>query len=306
MIRLFHSAFLDALTIANEPRIYAYLPPGQTYFRKPISGLKYRTYTHNLANRPFFIYRISGVKLVKDWKQLVKRVTRDKRNYPHILQGFFAGEGNVKYIQSAKSRTIRIFQKRPILLIEKILDYSGVTFKYSADEGAYNITGRENLERLWSMQLTVLYPSKNKKFEQMLKTYQQYHYKRGILSQLIRRNLSSPTTSKDLSIKFQRSQSRISHALIQLERKKRAQKFKVRSTYYWFRTGDDTVFISLQKDRILKLLGRPRRVFEVATALQKTWKSVSRRLNELEQLGLARKTKFGWSKVRSGRRVIAI
>ncbi len=305
LIRFFHAAFLSALPILNQPRIYAYLPLGQRYFKRPISGLKYRTYTHKHASRPFYIYRISGVKLVQEWRKLVKRVIRDERNYPYVLQGFFAGEGNVKYRQYPWSRMIRIFQKSPIPLIDKILKHSGISFRYSPDEGAYNISGRENLEKLWRMQLATLHPSKNKKFEEMMKTYQQYHYKRGMSLQLVCQNLASPITSKDLSIKLQRSHSRLSQILIQLERKNLAQKFKVRSTYYWFRPGDDTVIISRQKDRVLKLLDEPKRVFEVATALKKTWKAVSRRLHELEELGLVRKTASRWSRVRTRRRVIA-
>lgn len=304
LIRFFHSTFLSALPIVNEPRIYAYLPPGQRYFKRPISGLKYKTYTHKRANRPFYIYRISGVRLVQDWRKLVKEVTRDKRNYRYILQGFFAGEGNVKFSQSTWCRTIRIFQKRPIPLIEKILQRSGIAFKYSANDGAYYISGRKNLEILWRMQIAILHPSKNKKFEEMLKTYQQYHYKRGILAQLVRQNLASPVTSKGLSVNLQRSHSRISQVLIQLERKNLVQKFKVRSTYYWFRTGDDTVIISRQKNRILKLLDEPKRVFEIAAASGKTWKPVFRRLQELERLGLVKNTTSGWSQVRTKKRVI--
>lgn len=244
--------------------------------------------------------------MVQEWGKLVKEVTRDERNYLYVLQGFFAGEGNVKFSKSTWCRMIRMFQKRPIPLIEKILKHSGISFRYSPDEGAYNISGRQNLEKLWNMQLGKLHPSKNKKFEEMLKTYQQHHYKRGMLPQLVSRNLASPITSKDLSVKFERSHSRISQVLIQLERKKLVQKFKVRSTYYWFRPGDDTVIISRQKNRVLKLLDEPKRVFEIATELEKTWKAISRRLQELEELGLVRKTTSGWSRVGTKKRVIAI
>jgi len=140
----------------------------------------------------------------------------------------------------------------------------------------------------------------------MLESYRQHHYKKGLFSQLVLKNLAFPVTSKDLSHKLERSSSRVSQVLIRLERSKRAQKFKVRSTYFWFRPGNDMVLISIQKGKILKLLDRPRRVFEIADAVHRTWKSVFRRLNELEHLGLVRQTKVGWFRVRSRRKVVAI
>lgn len=119
LIKLFHKTLFQNLTPEHRPRIYVYRKDQKEKVRKFLTGVTYRYYIHPLARRPFFIYRVSGVELVKEWRKLVEDVKSKPDLYKFLLQGFFAGEGNIKHIVSANSRVLRISQGKPNGFIEK-------------------------------------------------------------------------------------------------------------------------------------------------------------------------------------------
>jgi hypothetical protein len=103
---------------------------------------------------------VSGVELVRLWREGVTTVCSNAKNYRGILQGFFAGEGNVKYSKPSRSRVVRIAQRVRHSLVEKILRYFEVTFHYHS-HGEYWIWGRTNLEKLKAIDVSILHPLKS-------------------------------------------------------------------------------------------------------------------------------------------------
>jgi hypothetical protein len=59
----------------------------------------HKHYVDKRSNKPYFIWRLADRKLIGKWKNIVELSKRNPRLYPFILQGFFAGEGNVKYLE---------------------------------------------------------------------------------------------------------------------------------------------------------------------------------------------------------------
>lgn len=306
LIHFFHGALSNVLAIQHSPRIYVYLPPGRRYFVKPIAGVRYRIYSHRHATRPFFIYRISGVQMTEKWKRIVSAALRRVPNYQGILQGFFAGEGNIKYIVSTRSRVLRVAQGKPFPIFENIMDHFGIRFHYEVRERAYVVSGRENLESLWRLDVATLHAPKRAKFHYMLSTYQQHHYARKFLENRVYQRLSRPVTSRSLAHDFERTQSRLQRVLRSLKEKNRIKNFRVRSTDYWIRTDSDCLVISEQKHQILSLLDKPRRLFELSKALGKDPKSVIRRLRELERFALVRKKDSYWQAMATKKSVIVL
>ena len=88
-----------------------------------------------------------------------------------------------------------------------------------------------------------------------------------------------------------------------LRREGKVEMFKVRSSYYWTKNLR-SVIISSAKFKILKILTRPRRQFEIARMVGRTEKSVSRRLTELTRLGLVEKVNSNWQRIEVAKRVI--
>lgn len=96
IIVFFHNV-IDSLVISrNLPRVYVYSPSEDQKPRLPID-VEHKYYVDRRASQPYFIYRISDVQRVKEWKKTIKKFKRKTELYSFILQGFFAGEGNVKF-----------------------------------------------------------------------------------------------------------------------------------------------------------------------------------------------------------------
>jgi len=64
------------------------------------------------------------------------------------------------------------------------------------------------------------------------------------------------------------------------------------------------VIISNEKLKILNALTIPRRQFEIARIVERTEKTVSRRLAELTRLGLVEKVNSNWRRIEVAKRVI--
>ncbi len=230
-------------------------------------------------------------------------VCSDTRNYRWILQGFFAGEGNIKYSKPSRSRVVRIAQRSRHPLVEKILDFFGVTFRYHS-HGEYWIWSRKNLEKLREIDVSILHPLKHKKFVKMMEDYRQWHYTRGSLREMILQNLASPSTSRALAIHLERSPARISQVLSALHLEGRARMFRVHSTFYWVRSDMAVTVISPEKWKIIEKIRMPARLSEIAKGVSRDEHAVKRRLEELERLGLVICKSSKWSAIPTSNRVI--
>jgi predicted transcriptional regulator len=264
--------------------MYVYLPRAGKFDVPFYSRIK--IYVDTRARKPYCIYRVSGVKLVKQWKDIVGKYVLDKKMHPYILQGFFAGEGNIKFNRASRSRTIRIAQGKRNRLLEKNLEENGITNRYSIDEKAYVITARGNLEKLAKIEVAILHPEKNKRFDEMLATYKQHHYPRYYLIRKIYEMLKVPRTSQELAELFGRSVARVQDALKALKDGGRVQNFKVGSNAFWIRSDRNIIIISDVKTRYLDLLKTHGTLSTAALARARDvdFKSACRRLKELEKL----------------------
>ena len=303
LIKFFHRVIRNNLNPSYYPRVAVYLPHAGDPFDRPVIQATYRTYVDIRATRPYFIYRISGVKIVRRWKKLVTEVCTDTRNFQPILQGFFAGEGNIKYGHARRSRTLRISQGKRHELLEKMLRHFGISFSYGGHR-SYSICGRDNLEKLLLLEVSCMHRIKHWAFLKMMRTYRQRHYRKHVLPQLVLARLVAPLTSRELAIQLSRSTSRISHILSELQSAGRVRSYRVNSTCYWSRSDRRTIVISNQKDAILRLLHVPHRAFELARIQSRTERSVSCRLRELESLGLVVRRKDNWYRLPTSSMVV--
>lgn len=272
-----------------KSRVYVYSPKVKKLDLPFESKVKH--YVDTRARKPYYIYRISKTSIAKRWKDFVEKQCLAKEAYVDILQGFFAGEGNVKFHKNSHNRTIRIAQKSRKKFLETILDYIGVKSRFSLVERAYVITGRQNLDKLAKIEIAALHPDKNKKFREMVSTYKQHHYPRHYFKNKMYGLLKYPYTSRQFALLFKRSLARAQETLIELENEGKVQKFKIGSYFYWIRTDQNTVLISEARSEYLKLLIK---YGHSNTALLKKERGVCFRcadkaLKSMEKLGLVRR-----------------
>lgn len=290
-----------------KPRIYIYLPKMENF--DATFHCRTKLYTDPRARKPYFVYRAAGVKLRRSWGKIVKEYSSKRKMHPYILQGFFAGEGNVKFHLASKSRMLRIAQGRRIRLLEIILKEIGVRNRYSPSERSYVITGRKNLDKLAKLEITALHPEKDKKFNEMLATYKQHHYPRRYLGRKIYEMLKVPRTSRELAELFGRSIARVQESLKALKDRGKVQNFKIGSNAFWIRSDQNTIMISDVKTRYLNLLKMYKTPSTVALArgMRVEFKSAYRRLKELEKLGLVRRNPAKkWELCTINKRIISI
>jgi len=284
LIAFFHRVVSRLLQPSILPRIAVYLPSPDSSYANPVKPAHYRTYVDNRANRPYYIYRIYGAMLVKKWRLIVRRICKNESNYRPVFQGFFAGEGNVKE-GSHGSRAVRIAQGKPNQFVEKMLNHFGITYDYGGHR-EYTVCGRANLEKFLDLELTILHPSKYKRFMNMMETFRQRHYRRHALEELVFARLGVPMTTKELASEFCRSTSRLKQVLRNMKARGIVRMYHVNSLCYWVRTDTRSIVISKQKMKILQLLEIGQRVRQLAANLGRNHKAVRHRLHELERLGL--------------------
>ena len=206
----------SSLLISSFPTVHVYTytcPPIDSAFARPVQGASYRTYLDERANRPYYIYRVSGVELVRRWRRAAQAACASSSNYQGILQGFFAGEGNIHESKSYHSRVLRIAQGERFPLLERILRYFRVKLRYVASGMSYEISGRDNLEKLWNLGISKLHSDKHARFAVMIASYKQHHYERLSLFPKILESLESPMTARELASLMSRSKSRMNQAL---------------------------------------------------------------------------------------------
>jgi predicted transcriptional regulator len=224
-------------------------------------------------------------------------------NYQGLLQGFFAGEGNLKTGEHG-ARALRIAQGARLNLLEKILRYYELPIHYESSGRNCVIWGRENLEKLFLLGVSELHLKKHAKFISMLASYKQRHYSRNLANQIVLKALANPLTARQVAESIGRTRSRAIAILRQLRNKNQVEMFKVRSSYYWMRVDCNSIVISFEKSRILDTLDHPLRTFEIANILGIESGNARRRLAELTRLGLVQKRNSNWCRIEVRKRVI--
>jgi hypothetical protein len=120
--------------------------------------------------------------------------------------------------------------------------------------------------------------------------------------------LVEPFSSKELSIKYHRSQDRISELLTDLKKEGKIINYRVFSNSYWIRKDRCAIIISTCKEDYLRLLNSYKlSTTEIAKYFNVNYKSSFRRLRELEKLNLVQRDKDKrWFKIENSKNVIVI
>ena len=287
-------------------RIYVY-EPIENKLKIPIKDVQINYYIDKRATKPYYIWRLASVDLVKRWKEIVEKYKNNKKLYDRILRGFFAGEGNIK-TGIHNNRTIRIAQGKPLKFIEKILNSFKIEYRYYPNERNYNITGKNNWDKCAKIRIANLNSSKKMRFWSVYKKFKEDHYKRNFIKTFIYKMLVNPYTSKELSIKFKRSQARIYDVLDLLKKSDKINNFRVRSKDYWIRIDQNIIIVSKLKHKYLEFLKDSRKTTkEVSKKFGVCWKSSLNRLKELEKLGLVKREKDkNWRVLKVDKKVISL
>jgi len=305
LIKYFHKTLKKIFVFKNNPRVYIYSPYKAYKLDFLLDDTVFRYYVDKRANKPYFVYRVSGRYLVQEWLELIKKTVVREDFYVNILRGLFAGEGNVKYIEKSKARVLRIAQGKQNQLIEKILNHLKIKYSYSSSERAYVISGKENLTKMMKIKVSYLHPEKHQKFVHMYHTYKEEHYPRGQLKNLILKTIEDrPKTSSELSKIFNRDQSRITKVLIDLKNMGKVKNYRARSLTYWT-ANKNIIIISDRKNSILSLLKIPKRTSDVSKLMKVDPKSSFKRLKELKKLNLVERDGRGlWHKIQTNHQII--
>jgi predicted transcriptional regulator len=267
-----------------KPRIYVYSAKKEK--KRSLLNIQTNFYKDKRARKPYYIFRVASVNMVKQWKIIAEKIKHNKKFYTNILIGFFAGEGNLKEGINS-NRTIRIAQGKPNKFIEKMLKYHGIKYRYEYHGRAYAITGKWNWDIIANNKLADLHTIKKEKFWRLYNSYKEIHYPNNIVRNNILKILNKPYTTIELSRIFKRSPARIRDILIPLKREGILKNFKVRSRSYWIKTDRNKIIISKIKDKYLKSLKREKKTTtEVAKTMDVCWKAAHRRLFELQKLNL--------------------
>lgn len=286
-------------------RIYVYSSDGKN-INVLIKVDKVNIYTDKRATKPYYIWRLASVSLNRKWKNLVEEYKNNPKYYSDILRGFFAGEGNIKS-SSHNSRVIRISQKK-CLLLEKLLEYFNIEFKYRKENRSYNITHKPNWDRLAKIHIADLHPIKKEKFWRVYYEFKEEHYKSNYLKNSIFKLLIKPYLPLELAIKFNRSKARIQEILIDLKKERKINNFRVGSVSYWIRNDQNIVIISKLKKKYLNFIVKSNKTTkEIANYFKVNDKSSFGRLKELQKLGLVRRNKDKmWQIIKLNKEVVAI
>jgi len=303
LIKLFHRTIKE-LFKNNNFRLYVY---SSSKINKNIGiAIKLiKFYRDKRATKPYFILRLANRNIVTEWHKIVRETIKNKKYYEGILRGFFAGEGNIKE-GSHNSRQIRIAQKQPNPIVESILKYFDISFRFFEKERSYVISGRNNWEKFFKLKIANLHSEKNEKFMNAYSNFKQWHYSRGYLKNNIYKILGNPYTTRQLSKIFNRSFARIQDSLIALKKENKILNYRIGSIDYWIRNDENKILISKRKNKILSFIQKPKTTKEVSNKFNVSWKASFRRLNELYKLGLVLKDNNKWVSANIDKEVVCI
>ncbi len=300
LIKLFYSV-ISRIFPKGKFRLYVYSPESKGNLR--LRKCRTLFYTDMRANKPYYILRYANTVDVIKWKKIVSKISKERKHFPDILRGFFAGEGNIKTGTHA-NRTIRIAQKEPLGIIDKILQSLDIKYRFFISERSYTITGWKNWEKFYNYKIYTLHPEKKKKFIQAWKSYKEIHYPNNFIRYNILRYLSTPKTSNELALIFNRKQARLQDVLSELKIEGKIINYKCRSLDYWVKSDSNMIVISDRKDQILKILKNPLNTADIAGKNNIDWKAAKRRLIELQKLGLIKQEDYLWMRIPTRKEVI--
>ncbi|MBN1274861.1 hypothetical protein JXA12_01025 [Candidatus Woesearchaeota archaeon] len=256
--------------------------------KPPIPGIAVRTYTDKRARKPYFIIRLASKATMTAWYDIVSDYlsSDDISVVASIIRGFFAGEGSVK-VSSHNSRILRIAQKERTDYLDNTFSLLGLHFRFFAGNRTYEFSGRDNWLVFAEHRLADLHPLKKASFWSAYHDFKQCHYPKLYLKQSIFPLLSEPKSARQLAKAFSRSSARIYDVLSELKEEGSVSNYRVGSVDYW--VASDCLVISGKKKAYLDCLSIPRVASYCARLFDVTHKSATRRLRELEKLGLAQR-----------------
>lgn len=286
-------------------RIYIYSKDGRIV-NLPYKNCTYKYYTHKRATKPYFIFRIASVKLMKIWEKIVVDTLDNDKLIPFTFRGFFAGEGNVKGGKKSV-RVLRVSQAIQKDFINKMLNELQIIYNFTSSNRMYNISGKDNWDIFAKYKLADLHPDKKERFWNLYNSYKEIHYKNNYLYDEVYKILTvEPLTTEQLSKIFKRSFARIQDVVILLKERGKIYNFRTGSMTYWT-NNPDIVIISKIKDKYLQFLDRPMLTSEFAKEFKVSWGSSFGRLDELEKLGLVEiDENKKWNKKQMKKRILVI
>ncbi|MBU1622008.1 MAG: hypothetical protein KJ597_00370, partial [Nanoarchaeota archaeon] len=80
LVLFFHENIKKLYTGKNNSRLYIYSSTPRVLVSN-LNGLVIRNYIDNRANKTYYIFRLSDVKFVRKWKELVKNLKNNKNFY---------------------------------------------------------------------------------------------------------------------------------------------------------------------------------------------------------------------------------
>jgi hypothetical protein len=287
--------------------LQVYKPSKSSNFRTiDEQNVSVKEYTDDRASKPYYIVRFYSTELCKNWNDNVEKAKQNEEMYPYILQGFFAGEGNL-YEGKRNSRRIRIAQGEPDEFLEEMLDHLGINYRFRSENRSYVVTKKCNWDEFAELNLCNLHPIKKEKFWEIYNGFQEAHYNKGELKKEVFKVLDKPWRTKELAEKFDRSQARLCDVLMLLKKEGRAVNYKAGSYSYWIREDQEAVIISEVKSDYLNLLkDNPLKVGEIADYFSVRKKSAYKNLYRLQELGLIKKKDHEWETVDEDKEVIVL
>ncbi len=158
--------------------------------------------------------------------------------------------------------------------------------KLLAEDGkmrAYWITGRD-LEKLHQKNICLLHPDKGHKFLKMISSVKEKHYSPLELRNLVLSELYEFKTTKELALKFNRSELRVSEVLQELKVGNKIDFIRENGTVYWILKDLYLQHIIHQKRKILRNINKSS-FTEMGQATQIYRKRIPKELEKLKMEG---------------------
>jgi DNA-binding HxlR family transcriptional regulator len=302
VILFFHEYMMKIYNGKNVPRIYVYSPCRRKLYNS-IGGIKTNFYTDERANRPYYIYRIADVSFLREWRVIANKMKNRKKLIEHILRGFFAGEGNVKFDQMYGTRAIRISQGKRNDFLESMLKKFDLKFQYDNKKRMYWITSRRNLLKLKELDIASLNPVKYAEFIRMMRSYS--NISKSQLKREIYSKLMVPTKFNKLSSDLKANWVDTSLVLSELKKEGRIGFFRENREIYWARKAIVGKVLLKRKTDIISNLNIPKGVGRISKCTNIPRKTIARRLKELEREEFIERTERSnrcskWRKTKNG------
>jgi len=179
------------------------------------------------------IYSNSSFRLVIDslLKYIKNNALKNNSIAMNFLKGLIAADGNVYSNLSNTSRSVNIAAKpdEDRIFINKLFyNLNIITNKDNLTKGkeSVNITGYPNLKIMEKYTLCNLHPKKEKKFDEMIKSYKNKCRRKGTSLPLILNLLKEPLTANQLAQKINRKHTSVRRYLYILEKQSKIKRIK--------------------------------------------------------------------------------